>query len=77
MSWVSPESPPIAGLVVELISGTAGTMLVSTGFLAGVLRALAVLRRYPAEQVEWLTAAGFAGGFALGALILALDLVLG
>ncbi len=52
-------------------------MLVSTGLLAGVLRALAVLRKFPAEQVEWLTAAGFAGGLVFGALILALDLVLG
>jgi hypothetical protein len=38
---------------------------------------LSVLRRFSAEQVEWLTAAGFAGGFAFGALILVLDLVLG
>jgi hypothetical protein len=77
MSWVSLESPPIAGMVVEIISGAAGTMLVSTGFLAGVLRALAVLRKFPAEQVEWLTAAGFAGGFAFGVLILVFDLVFG
>jgi hypothetical protein len=77
MSWVSLESPPIAGVVVEIISGAAGTMLVSTGLLAGVLRALAVLSKFPAEQVEWLTAAGFAGGLVLGVLILVLDLVLG
>jgi hypothetical protein len=77
MSSVPLEYPPIAGLVVELISGAAGTMLVSTGFLAGVLRALAVLRKFPAEQVEWLTAAGFAGGLVFGVLVLVLDLVLG
>jgi hypothetical protein len=45
--------------------------------MAGALRALAVLRRHPAEQVEWLTAVGFAGGLVFGALILALDRVLG
>jgi hypothetical protein len=77
MSWVSLESPSIAGVVVEIISGAAGTLLVSTGLLAGAMRALAVLRRSPAEQVELLTAAGFAVGLAFGALILVLDLVLG
>jgi hypothetical protein len=77
MPWVSLKSTPIAGVVVEIISGSAGTMLVSTGLLAGVLRALAVLKKFPAEQVEWLTAAGFAAGLVSGALILALDLVLG
>jgi hypothetical protein len=77
MSRVSLEAPPIAGMVVDLISGAAGTMLVSTGLLAGVMRALAILKRSPAEQVELLTAAGFAGGLAFGTLILVLDLVLG
>lgn len=77
MPRVPLESPPIAGMVVDLISGAAGTMLVSTGLLAGVMRALAVLRRSPAERVESLTAAGFVGGLAFGALILVLDLVLG
>jgi hypothetical protein len=77
MSRVSLESPPIAGMVVDLISGAAGTMLVATGLLAGVLRALAILRKSPAEQVEWLTAVGFAGGLIAGALTLVLDLVLG
>ena len=64
-------------MVVDLISGAAGTMLVSTGLLAGVLRALAVLKKSPAERIEWLTAAGFAGGLIAGALTLVLDLVLG
>lgn len=77
MSRVSLESPPIAGVVVDLISGAAGTMLVSTGLLAGAMRALAVLRRSSAEQVELLTAAGFAAGLAFGTLVLVLDLVLG
>jgi hypothetical protein len=77
MARVSLDSPPIAGIVVELVSEVAGTMLVSTGLLAGVMRALSILRRSPAEQVELLTAAGFAGGLAFGTLILVLDLVLG
>jgi len=64
-------------MVVNLISGAAGTMLVSTGLLAGVMRALAVLRRIPGERVELLTAAGFIAGLAFGTLILVLDLVLG
>jgi hypothetical protein len=73
MPRVSLESPPIAGVVVEIVSGAAGTMLLATGLLAGLLRALAVLKKFPAEQVEWLTAVGFAGGLAFGALILVLD----
>jgi hypothetical protein len=77
MPWSSLESPPLAGIVVKFVSEVAGTMLVSTGLLAGVMRALSILRRSPAKQVELLTAAGFAGGLAFGTLILVLDLVLG
>lgn len=61
---------------MELVSGMAGTMVVSTGFFAGALRAVAVLQRSPAEQVEWMTAVGFVGGAVLGAFIFILDLVL-
>jgi hypothetical protein len=68
---------PLAGLIVEMVSGTIGTLLVSTGFVAGALRSLAVLRRYPAERVEWVTAAGFAGGLVLAVVIYAMDLALG
>jgi hypothetical protein len=37
MPQVSLESPPIAGVVVEIVSGAAGTMLLATGLLAGRL----------------------------------------
>jgi hypothetical protein len=52
-------------------------MIASTGIFAGAMRALAILRGSPSERVEWMTAAGFAGGFAFGILLFALDLVLG
>jgi hypothetical protein len=74
MPWASL---PIAGVVVEIVSGAAATMLLATGFLAGALRALAVLRKFPAEQVEWLTAVGFAAGLVFGILVLILDQVIG
>jgi hypothetical protein len=67
----------LAGLILEAVSGAIGTLLVSTGFVAGALRSLAVLRRYPAERVEWVTAAGFAGGLVLVLVIYAVDLAIG
>jgi hypothetical protein len=67
----------MAGVLLDVVSNAVGPLVLSTGFCAAALRALSVLRRFSAEQVEWLTAAGFAGGFAFGALILVLDLVLG
>jgi len=39
-----PTELPIAGVFVEIVSETAGTMVVSTGFLAAALRALTILR---------------------------------
>lgn len=47
-----------------------------TGAVAGAFRAWGVLAALEPERVEWLTAAGFAGGVAIAALILVLDTVL-
>lgn len=77
MFQLSPEALPTAGLLVETVSETVGTLLVATGFVAGALRSLAVLRRSPADRVEWATAAGFAGGLVLGATVYVVDLVFG
>jgi len=44
----SLESPSIAGVVVEIISGAAGTLLVSTGLLAGAMRGLPFDRKVEA-----------------------------
>jgi hypothetical protein len=52
-------------------------MVASTGIFAGALRALAILKGSPAERIEWMTAAGFVGGLAFGALIFVIDLVFG
>jgi hypothetical protein len=68
---------PVAGVYVEIVSGTIGTMVVSTGFVAGALRAFAILRGSPAEWVEWMTAAGFAVGVIFGGAIFILDAVFG
>jgi len=71
------SSIPFAGFVVDLVSGIAGVAIMLTGLFAGAFRALAVLGRSSPERVEWLTAAGFAGGIAVAVLFLALDVVLG
>lgn len=68
---------PLAGVVIDVVSGTLGMMLLVTGAVAGMLRAGAVLAASEPERVEWLTAAGFAGGVAIALLVLALDTVLG
>jgi hypothetical protein len=52
-------------------------MVVSTGFVAGALRAFAILRGPPAERVEWMTAAGFAVGVIFGGASFILDAVFG
>jgi stage V sporulation protein SpoVS len=72
-----PNPLPMVGVVVEVVSGMAGIMAVSTGLVAGAMRAVAILKGFPPERVEWMTAAGFVGGFAAGALVLAFDLVFG
>ncbi len=52
-------------------------MIASTGIFAGAMPALAILKGSAPERVEWMTAAGFVGGLAFGALIFIFDLVLG
>lgn len=52
-------------------------MVFATGLTAGALRAIAILRGFPAERIEWMTAAGFVVGAILGVLVFALDLVIG
>jgi hypothetical protein len=69
---------PIAGVLVEIVSGAVGTILVSTGFVAGGgLRSVAILRGSSKERVEWMTAAGFAIGAIFAGLFLFLDVVFG
>jgi hypothetical protein len=62
---------------VEIVVEVVGTLGVSTALFAGVFRAVAILRRSSAEQVEWVMAVGSVGGAAFGALVLVLDFVLG
>jgi hypothetical protein len=76
MPWPRSDFFPVAGLLVEAISGIAGTFVLATGLAAGALRAWAVLRESTSERVERATAVGFVVGAALGAGILALDVVL-
>lgn len=73
LSWL----PSVAGVLLEFIARTGGTLVLATGFIAGVMRALAILGRFETDRVEWMTAAGFAGGAAIGTLALVLDLVIG
>jgi hypothetical protein len=68
---------PIAGIVVEVVSSTAGMAIVVTGLAAAAFRAMAVLKESSPERVEWMTSVGFGGGIALAIAFLALDLVVG
>lgn len=67
---------PIAGVVIEVVSDVAGTIIVLTGLLAAGLRTVAVLTKSSPERVEWLTAIGFLSGVMWAAVFLALDVVL-
>jgi hypothetical protein len=69
--------PSIAGILLDLVSKTGGMMVVSTALFAGTMRALAILRGFAAERIEWMTAAGFVGGIVLAGLILLIDVALG
>jgi hypothetical protein len=66
-----------AGIFLDIVSRTGGTMVVSTGLVAGAMRALAILRGFQTERIEWMTAAGFAGGIVLAGLILLIDFAFG
>jgi hypothetical protein len=68
---------PIAGVVIEIVSGTAGMAIVVTGLVAAALRALAVVGGSSPERVEWMTSIGFFGGAVVSMVFLALDLVVG
>jgi malonyl CoA-acyl carrier protein transacylase len=59
--------------LTEVVSRSAGTTVVITGTLAGCSRAIAVLRRFPADRVEWMTAVGFTGGVLATLLLVCVD----
>jgi hypothetical protein len=59
--------------LTEVVSRSAGTTVVITGALAGCARAGAVLRRLPADRVEWMTAIGFMSGVLATLLLVCVD----
>jgi hypothetical protein len=72
---IHPPSTPGAGIVIDLVSDVAGTMILLTGLVAAASRTFAVLAGSPPEKVELFTALGFLGGVAVSAILLALDVV--
>jgi hypothetical protein len=64
---------PIAGIVVDLVSGITETILLLTGLMAGIFRTAAILGRSSPERAETITAIGFLSGIVLAVLLLALD----
>jgi stage V sporulation protein SpoVS len=74
---LSLRPPSTAGIFLDLVSRAGGAVVVSTGLVAGAMRALAILRGFAAERIEWMTAAGFAGGIVLAGLILVIDFAFG
>jgi hypothetical protein len=59
--WVLPKTP-IAAAPSEAVLGAIETMAIVTGVFAAGARALAILKGFPPDRVEWMTAAGFAVG---------------
>lgn len=74
---LSLRPPSTAGILFDLVSKMGGTVVVSTGLVAGAMRALAILRGFEVERIEWMTAAGFVGGIVLAGLILLIDFAFG
>jgi hypothetical protein len=66
----------LPGLITEFVSGIAGTVVVMTGTLAGCARAWAILRRFPPERVELITAAGVVFGAVAAILFVFIDVIL-
>jgi len=64
-------------VVLEVVSGIAGTTILLTGLLAAAFRTFAVLAKAQPERVEWLTAYGFLSGLLFAGVLLALDVMLG
>jgi len=75
MSLAVPDISTLAALT-ELVSTSAGTVVVITGAFAGSARASAVLRRLPPDRVEWMTAVGFVGGVAATILLVIVDKIM-
>jgi hypothetical protein len=76
MPWALPKLP-IAGVFTEVVSSASGTMIVVTGLFAGVARTLAILKGVPPDEVERMTAVGFALGAAVMVPVFIIDLVWG
>jgi hypothetical protein len=68
--------PVTFATLTALAAGSAGTVVVITGVLAGCFRAAAVLWRSSLDRVEWLTAIGFACGVILTILFVCVDKIL-
>jgi len=62
--------------LTEFASGSAGTVVVITGALAGCTRAWAVLRKFSADRIEYATAGGFAVGAVATILLVFIDIAL-
>jgi hypothetical protein len=75
MPLVALATGPSA-VLTELVSSFAGTIAVVTAAVAGFARAWAVLRRFPHEQTEWMTAAGFVGGAIVTLFLVCIDSIL-
>jgi hypothetical protein len=68
-------APASTTALTDLVSGTAGVVVVLSGVFAGVARAYAVLIGATSSQVERATAIGFLAGAILAVLLLMGDLV--
>jgi hypothetical protein len=77
MSWTAIGATQIAGVFIEFASGTASTVAIITGVVAGATRALAILLGGTPIQVEWATAVGFAAGIGIFLFIFVLDFLWG
>jgi hypothetical protein len=63
--------------LTDLVSGTAGVVVILSGVFAGIARAYSVLIGATPSQVERATAVGFLAGAALAVFLLGSDLLWG
>jgi hypothetical protein len=73
MPLAIPTEPPVAGLLIEVVSAAVALLVGLSGLLGGAAHYLSVFAGGTRRQVEVRTGAGFFVGMVFGIPILLLD----
>jgi hypothetical protein len=74
--WFLPKIPPIAGVLIDALSGGVAVVVGFTGLFSGAAHYGAVLVNRSAQDVERMTGFGFFTGLLAGTIAIVLDALL-